>query len=135
MQFRLTYQGKLHAQSGSNSQVKEKHEIRRVLHKQMVRLWEGHPFLSKHLDELKEGVKYVESEDELHTFMEDPTLAVIADQYARFGYKFIPLVGESFGASACALDILFLRRDHPGNLVKSGGDIDNRIKVNPKEAC
>ena len=30
---------------------------------------------------------------------------------------------------ACALDILFLRRDGPGSLVKSGGDIDNRLKV------
>jgi hypothetical protein len=30
---------------------------------------------------------------------------------------------------ACALDILFLRRDEPGSLIKSGGDIDNRIKV------
>jgi hypothetical protein len=30
---------------------------------------------------------------------------------------------------ACALDILFLRRDGPGALVKSGGDIDNRVKV------
>lgn len=30
---------------------------------------------------------------------------------------------------SCALDILFLRRDGPGSLVKSGGDIDNRLKV------
>lgn len=30
---------------------------------------------------------------------------------------------------ACSLDILFLRRDGPGSLVRSGGDIDNRIKV------
>jgi hypothetical protein len=29
----------------------------------------------------------------------------------------------------CALDILFLRRDEPGGVVKHGGDIDNRIKV------
>jgi hypothetical protein len=27
------------------------------------------------------------------------------------------------------LDILFLRRDGPGSLIKSGGDIDNRLKV------
>jgi hypothetical protein len=30
---------------------------------------------------------------------------------------------------ACSLDILFLRRDSPGNLVRSGGDIDNRINT------
>lgn len=29
----------------------------------------------------------------------------------------------------CSLDILFLRRDEPGSLIESGGDIDNRIKV------
>jgi hypothetical protein len=29
----------------------------------------------------------------------------------------------------CSIDILFLRRDEPGNLLKSGGDIDNRLKV------
>jgi hypothetical protein len=27
--------------------------------------------------------------------------------------------------SVCALDILFLRRDKPGDLIKGGGDIDN----------
>jgi len=27
------------------------------------------------------------------------------------------------------VDILFLRRDNPGGLIKTGGDIDNRIKV------
>lgn len=27
------------------------------------------------------------------------------------------------------MNILFLRRDNPGNLIASGGDIDNRIKV------
>src|ERR1700687_822862 len=31
--------------------------------------------------------------------------------------------------AACSLDILFLRRDGPGSLVRSGGDIDNRLKV------
>jgi len=30
---------------------------------------------------------------------------------------------------ACALDILFLRREGPGSLIRSGGDIDNRLKV------
>ncbi|GAC1435418.1 MAG: hypothetical protein NVS1B11_37320 [Terriglobales bacterium] len=53
---------------------------------------------------------------------------VLADRYARCGYRFMPLISEWFSA-ACSLDILFLRRDGPGALVKSGGDIDNRIKV------
>jgi hypothetical protein len=29
----------------------------------------------------------------------------------------------------CSLDVIFLRRDEPGNLIQGGGDIDNRIKV------
>lgn len=29
----------------------------------------------------------------------------------------------------CSLDVLFLRRDMPGDLIKSGGDLDNRMKV------
>ena len=33
------------------------------------------------------------------------------------------------GYHVCALNILFLRRDQPGNLVTHGGDIDNRMKV------
>ena len=37
---------------------------------------------------------------------------------------------ERYGARHCEIEILFLRRDHPGHgLIRSGGDIDNRIKV------
>lgn len=129
MQFRLIYQGPLHAQSSSSARIQEKHKIRKVLHKQLARLWEAHPFLTKYLTDLKQGVKYVPDEDDDLVFMEDPDLAIIGKEYAIAGYNFIPLIGKSFGASACALDILFLRRDHPGDLVKSGGDIDNRLKV------
>jgi hypothetical protein len=34
MQFRLIYQGPLHAQSSSSAPIEEKHKIRKVLHKQ-----------------------------------------------------------------------------------------------------
>jgi hypothetical protein len=52
----------------------------------------------------------------------------IADDYQRCGGRFVPLVREASGFT-CALDILFLRRDNPGNLIGNAGDIDNRIKV------
>lgn len=55
-------------------------------------------------------------------------IEVIADRWERCGFRFVPLITRDEGLG-CALDILFLRRDHPGNFVKSGGDIDNRIKV------
>jgi hypothetical protein len=53
----------------------------------------------------------------------------MAARYAKYGYKWLPLVTEELGI-ACSLDILFLRRDAPGKIIVSGGgDIDNRLKV------
>jgi hypothetical protein len=52
----------------------------------------------------------------------------MANNYSRCGYRFVPLICKAEGL-ACALDILFLRRDNPGDLIISGGDIDNRIKT------
>jgi len=52
MQFRLVYQGRLPAAGNNSTRVREKHEIRKVLHKQLARLWQGQPFLKKHLAEL-----------------------------------------------------------------------------------
>jgi hypothetical protein len=40
----------------------------------------------------------------------------------------VPLIRKT-GGFTCALDILFLRRDNPGNIVAHGGDIDNRVKT------
>ena len=42
-------------------------------------------------------------------------------------YNFVPLVSDQLGLM-CSLDILFLRRDGPGNMI-SKGDIDNRLKT------
>ena len=52
----------------------------------------------------------------------------IADNFASNGFRWVPLVTKNDGL-ACALDILFLRRDMPEGLIRKGGDIDNRIKV------
>jgi len=114
MQFRLIYQGKLPAAGGS-SRNKEKHAIRQVLHKQLAQLWKCQPILSRYLIEditnKRSGVE------------------MMADKFERCGFRFLPLMHDYFGSLACALDILFLRRDQPGDLIKYGGDIDNRIKV------
>lgn len=53
----------------------------------------------------------------------------MAKRFDRCGFNFVPLVSEVFGHVACALDILLLSRDQPGNVVRNGGDIDNRLKV------
>lgn len=117
MEFRLTYQGRLPAASQSNTRVEDKHRIRRELHPQLRELWKDDPRLRNYIDR-----KHDRRSSRLW-------FDVLADEYARCGYRFLPLVGGAAGDEACALDILFLRRDQPGGLIKSGGDIDNRIKV------
>ena len=106
MEFRLIYEGPLPAQSGSDARIKEKHAIRRALHQQLRQVWQQFPFLKRNIDHF-------------------------AEQYQRCGFRFVPLVNRQWciRVDYCKLDILFLRRDAPGNLIKSGGDIDNRIKV------
>lgn len=115
VQFRLIYQGKLPTVTRASNRTKEKHEIRKVFHKQLVELWNVHPYLKEYVTDYRNGPII-------------PAIQHIGNQYARCGYRFVPLVGGRFSI-ACALDILFLRRDHPGALIKHGGDIDNHIKV------
>jgi hypothetical protein len=120
MEFRLIYRGALPAQGAGTggSRIKEKHAIRRQFHSQLRELWHGHPILSD----------YVQETTNAATGKKVAYLDQIAAKYEKFGYRFLPLVSKKRGI-ACSLDILFLRRDSPGNLVASGGDIDNRIKV------
>ena len=118
MEFRLIYQGKLPAASQSNTRSKQKHEIRKVLHKQLAELWgkdaelRALQYVPEYAQDL--GIRATE-------------MYKLSEKYIRCGYRFLPLITKK--RLACALDILFLRRDHPGDLIRSGGDIDNRIKV------
>ena len=115
MQFRLIYKGKLHSAGRSNTRNKEKHAIRKVLHKQLAQLWQCQPILSRYLIEDSPN---------------NPSGAeMMADKFKKCGFRFLPLTHDYFGPLACSLDILFLSRDNPGDLIKHGGDIDNRIKV------
>lgn len=45
MEFHLVYQGRLPAAGQSNTRAREKHDIRKVFHKQLASLWKTHPFL------------------------------------------------------------------------------------------
>jgi hypothetical protein len=124
MEFHLIYQGQLPAagQGGGKTRTPEKHAIRKVLHKQLASLWNSHPFLIDFMkmDESKPQGGYAGGpERPKHNY---------ANRYLRCGYRFRPLISKFLSVS-CALDILFLRRDGPGSLVKHGGDIDNRLKV------
>ncbi len=115
VEFRLIYRGPLPAQGAGTggSRVEEKHAIRRHIHSQMRELWRGHPMLSPYVDE--QSSQFAD-------------LRPLGSKFERCGYLFLPLVSRQRGI-ACSLDILFLRRDNPGNLIASGGDVDNRVKV------
>jgi hypothetical protein len=133
VEFRLTYRGKLPAASSADSRAREKHLIRKQLHKQLRVLWGDHRALKSKLV-ARQSVSGYDGEEaaliRLAEMQTDPKIEVerIADKFAHHGYRFVPLIREPEGI-ACSLDILFLRRDNPGNLVRSGGDIDNRLKV------
>jgi hypothetical protein len=128
VEFRLTYKGSLPAQSSGGSRLPEKHAIRRQIHAQLRELWHTNIVLERHTRPMPHTRKLLvpdlrPDESEVTTGLD-----FILKDYSRFGYRFVPLINKKIGV-ACSLDILFLRRDGPGNLVASGGDIDNRIKV------
>jgi hypothetical protein len=102
LEFRLIYEGPLHGQENPG-RVQHKHAIRRHFHPQLRQLWERHDFLKRNLD-------------------------YFAGRYERDGFRYVPLVNSQQGRF-CALDLLVLWRNTPGNIVRAGGDIDNRIKV------
>ena len=119
MEFRLIYQGGLKAGSGREGRAEEKHRIRRQFHGQLKELWRDDPRLSVQLNPV-----LTKNEGDIPRSIVD----LKASDYERCGYRFLPLIRKEDGFT-CSLDILFLRRDIPGNLVRSGGDIDNRLKV------
>lgn len=122
VEFRLVYDGALPPAAGRDARVEEKHDIRRIFSPQLKTLWMTHPRL----------IRDKAYEWDMHDFSEDQGQLVYVKKagqpFKQFDRNFIPLIREDSGVG-CALDILFLRRDPPGSLIRSGGDIDNRIKV------
>ncbi len=102
-EFRLIYQGPLKASKNDTPNASDKQAIRRYLHPQLKEL-------HAQFDFLKINVPF------------------FAKEFNRGGFNCVPLVNRMQG-KYCSIDILFLRRDAPGNLVESGGDLDNRIKT------
>ncbi len=103
MEFRLLYRGPL----VSNGSVVEKQKLRRLFHPQLRTLWQQPP-----LDE--------------QLFLNDQSGGSLLEKQGVF--TFAPLVSSKLGLVA-ELDVLFLRRQRPGNLLHHGGDIDNRMKT------
>jgi hypothetical protein len=120
MEFRLVYQGPLPSASNSSPKPKAQHAIRKQLHRQLEQYWQEHPHLRILLN----------SGDVFGAPLGDPRNVVtkLAQQFNRGGHCFVPLVRRKED-TYCSLNILFLRRDAPGELVSSGGDLDNRLKT------
>jgi len=141
MEFRLLYSGRILGASRNDTRASLKHQIRREFHPQLRRLWETNVSLRRLLKMM--GVHYFDRQhrrdynlenlgappdmDEAEDFYRDFATDVIRKQWARCGYHFWPLVTEEH-ALRCSLDILFLRPEEPGMLIRSG-DIDARLKT------
>jgi hypothetical protein len=142
MEFRLTYEGSLPAEGRAGGRTREKQLLRKHFHKQLRELWKQHPDLKRQTEERfyvrttpenlvtypGPGVRQIVRAIGNEPPDAKPWVEHIADDHQRCGGRFVPLVSK-VGGFTCSLDILFLRRDNPGHLITSGGDIDNRIKV------
>jgi hypothetical protein len=119
VEFRLVYKGRLPAEGRGHDggRIREKHEVRLQIHEQLKVLWREHP-----------GLRGWEKPANPASQEGRTDADIMADNYRRGDVRFLPLVNSKAGL-ACALDILFLRRDPPGSPIITGGDIDNRLKV------
>lgn len=126
MEFRLVYRGKLFAARDSDNpdRLKQMHDIRREMHKQLDELWKTN-FLLKDLRDIRMGFKddSVPSGTRVNTRLEEN-----AKMHESFGIRWAPLICNAYGL-LCRMEILFLRPESKGGVVHSGGDLDNRIKT------
>jgi hypothetical protein len=113
MRFVLSYEGVL----PSSGNAFEKHAIRKQFHPQLKRQWEVDPALRGFA---QRNVKFEDGAK--------PMLQVIADTFTVGGFRCVPLVQKRLDLT-CYLSISFMRHEEPGQLVRHGGDIDNRIKT------
>ncbi len=145
MKFSLTYQGDLPA-SGNKSKPADVARIRNCLHGQFVDLWESHvilrelertarvPRISVYEEATGPDPDYSKFELEEYRGPIPPLQPGHVDLCAPLrgtggtSATYRPIVRKSLGL-ACALDILFLRQEEPGQLVLQGGDIDGRMKT------
>lgn len=111
----LHYRGELPAKSRPEIKLR----IQRVLHPQLVRLWEMDQTLLIQRDCLWE------------TDSDNRPLRYIDSVYRRFrrgDFACFPLATRELKL-ICTINVTLYRREEPGALVNKGGDIDNRVKV------
>lgn len=111
MEFHLVYDGPLHAKFPN---VEEQQKIRRAIHPQLAKLWGQLP-----LSELAAAKGFLDPSP-------GPGRTSLVAPVGPF--QCVSLVSSRIDL-VCDLDILFLRPGQPGQLVATGGDIDNRLKT------
>jgi len=107
MEFRLHYRGELKG----NGDPGHKHALRTYFHKLLAELWRQPPLVNR---------------PELAA--ETPREGKVSLSLKRGLYRFVPLVSERLHAIA-ELDIVMLRAGPPGQILRGGGDVDNRLKT------
>jgi hypothetical protein len=122
VQFRLLYSGRVLGASRTDTRATLKHEIRRSFHPQLRRLWENNESLlgilrsrgdeeaSNRIFRLPNFDKPLKEEQRQRLENKNLNLArgkeLVANEWKRCGYRFFPLVTESF-CLRCSVDILF----------------------------
>jgi len=121
--FRLTYDGAmLKAVTGNNKRKEEKHQIRRAFHVQLANLWNNTELLRDQMGALETeqlGDQQIQRSSLLNKALKN---------YKRGDFVCLPIIRSDMHL-VCDLDILFLRPEQPGQIIKSGGDLDNRLKT------
>jgi hypothetical protein len=132
--FILRYRGDLPA--GKPTLV-EKHRIRRSFHPQLKELCVRERAFEEAAKEKLTQATFERGRMRITAPTNDIFLAV-----PFHGVEYVPLIHRGL-LLACALDIVWLRHEKPGDIVQ-GGDIDNRLKglfdglrmpQDPKECC
>jgi len=109
MRFRLVYRGQL--KGGNSKDVSHIQEVRRSFHSQLKVLWQQPP--------LSGNSRWLQRE-------QPQGETCVLESVGAF--TFAPLVTTKLRLHA-ELDILFLRPAPPGEVVRHGGELDNRIKT------
>lgn len=138
MRFRLVYDGQLRSSKG-NHKTGNVWAIRKELQPQLAELWSFKPALLGHGEA---HATMWETPAATPTRPGDVDITLLDSEESRkrsairlgqpieiHGRKYLPIVRSSLYLT-CTVDILFLRKDHPGEgIVTSQGDLDNRLQT------
>jgi|ERR1700733_10092796 hypothetical protein len=127
MRFHLTYAGPLHGSNTGSPRARHKHEIRKVFHRQLKRLWDKSWLNTAKFFDMSNMVGLAGMPETALPDVSKPLRESLASLYKRGAYSYVPLVRQS-AALHCGIDVLFLRPDVPGGIIQSA-DIDNRLKT------